>query len=67
MNAVIYARYSSTAQRDVSIDIQLQDCRRYCEQEGLTVVKEYIDRALTGTDDNRPNFQRMIDDSSKNL
>ena len=43
MNAVIYARYSSTAQRDVSIDIQLEDCRNYCEQQGLTVVKEYVD------------------------
>lgn len=67
MNAVIYARYSSSAQRDVSIDIQLQDCRRYCELHGLTVVKEYVDRALTGTDDNRPNFQRMIEDSSTGL
>ena len=67
MNAVIYARYSSTAQRDVSIDIQLQDCRKYCEQNGLTIVKEYVDRALTGTDDNRPNFQRMIEDSSTGL
>lgn len=67
MNAVIYARYSSTAQRDVSMDIQLEDCRNYCEQQGLTVVKEYVDRALTGTDDNRPNFQRMIEDSSTGL
>ncbi len=67
MNAVIYARYSSSAQRDVSIDIQLQDCRKYCELHGLTVVKEYVDRALTGTDDNRPNFQRMIEDSSTGL
>ena len=44
MNAVIYARYSSSAQRDVSIDIQLQECYKFCEQQGLTVVKEYIDR-----------------------
>ena len=42
MNAVIYARYSSTAQRDVSIDIQLEDCRNYCEQQGLTVVKNML-------------------------
>lgn len=67
MNAVIYARYSSTAQRDTSIEIQLRDCRKYCEDNGYTVVKEYIDRAKSGTNDDRPDFQRMIRDSSKKM
>ena len=65
MNVVIYARYSSTAQRDASIEIQLRECRKYCENNGYTVIKEYIDRAKSGTNDNRPDFQRMILDSSK--
>ena len=65
MNAVIYARYSSTAQRDTSIEIQLKECRKYCEDNGYTVIKEYVDRAKSGTNDDRPDFQRMIGDRYK--
>lgn len=31
----------------------------------ISVVGEYVDRALTGTNDNRASFQRMIADASK--
>ena len=46
-NAVIYARYSSANQTEQSIEGQLRDCRAYAEREGLTVVHEYIDRAIS--------------------
>lgn len=62
--AVIYARYSSTGQTEQSIEGQLRDCYKVVEELGLTVVKEYIDRAMTGKNDNRPNFRRMINDSA---
>lgn len=62
--AVIYARYSSNAQRDVSIDQQLRACRDFADRQGLEVVGVYDDRALTGTSDQRPGFQRMIRDSA---
>ena len=62
--AVIYARYSSTGQTEQSIEGQLRDCYKVAEEQGLTIVKEYIDRALTGKNDNRPNFKRMIKDSA---
>ena len=61
--AVIYARYSSHNQRDVSIDQQIKDCRKYAERLGIKVVDVYADRALTGTNDKRPDFQRMIRDA----
>lgn len=64
-NAVIYARYSSHGQTEQSIDGQLRDCYTYAERNGFSVVHEYIDRALTGRSDDRPDFQRMIADSSK--
>ncbi len=64
-NAVIYARYSSHGQQDQSIDGQLRDCYDYAEREGLMVVGEYIDRAISAKTDDRPDFQRMISDSSK--
>lgn len=58
--AVIYARYSSHSQRDVSIEDQIRVCRDYCKRENIQVVKEYFDAAMTGTNDQRPDFQRMI-------
>ena len=62
---VIYARYSSHAQREESIEGQLRECRAYAECNGWTVVGEYIDRALSGKTDKRDDFQRMIKDSEK--
>lgn len=40
-------------------------CREYADREGYTIVGEYIDRALTGRSDDRPDFQRMIADAKK--
>ncbi len=65
MNAVIYARYSSASQTEQSIEGQLRVCREYAEHNGYTVVHEYIDRAMTGTNDCRPNFLQMIEDAQK--
>ena len=62
--AVIYARYSSHNQRDVSIEQQVEACRRYAEQNDLTVLRVYDDHAMTGTNDNRPEFRQMILDSA---
>lgn len=62
---MIYARYSSHAQRDVSIEQQVADCEAYARQNGLEVVKVYADRALSGTSDKRPQFQRMLRDAER--
>lgn len=62
--AVIYARYSSTGQTEQSIEGQLRECYQTAKELGLNVVKEYIDRALTGTNDSRPQFRKMINDSA---
>lgn len=66
MNVVIYARFSSQRQNETSIEAQLEECHRYCEQNNYNVVGEYIDRALSAKTDDRPDFQRMILDSNKN-
>lgn len=65
LNAVIYARYSSHSQTEQSIEGQLHDCYAYADRCGYRVVGEYIDRALTGKNDDRPDFQRMIKDAEK--
>src|SRR5699024_10167893 len=65
MNVVIYARFSSNNQTEQSIEGQLKICYEYAKNNGYTVVGEYIDRAQSGTTDNRLEFQRMISDSDK--
>ena len=61
--AVIYARYSSDAQSEQSIEGQVRVCKQYAEKNDLLIVDQYIDRALTGTNDNRAAFQQMLKDS----
>lgn len=65
INAVIYARYSSHNQREESIEGQLKVCYEYAEQNNINVIREFIDRAQTGTNDNREQFQKMIAESNK--
>ena len=60
---MIYARYSSHNQRDVSIEQQYAACDRYAAARGFTVVGRYADRAISGKTDNRPDFQRMMRDA----
>jgi len=63
MNAVIYARFSSSAQREASIEQQINVCTSYAQQNGYTIVQTYSDRALTGRTDQRPQFLQMIKDA----
>ena len=62
-NAVIYARYSSDKQNEMSIEGQIAECRKYAKENDLAIIQEYTDRALTATTDRRPGFLKMIDDS----
>lgn len=62
---VIYARYSSNNQTEQSIEGQIRVCREYAQRNNLAVAGTYIDRALTGTNDNREQFQKMLKDSDK--
>lgn len=64
---VIYARYSSSSQTEQSIEGQIRVCTEYARHKGLTIVGEYIDRAISGRTDNRPEFQKMIADCKKGL
>ena len=63
--AAVYARYSSDNQTEQSIEGQLRVCEEYAQRNGIVIVDTYIDRAMTGTNDNRPDFRRMIKDSAK--
>ena len=58
--AYIYARFSSDNQREVSIDDQFKAGEDFCKVNGWQVVGYYSDHALTGRNDKRPDFQRMM-------
>ena len=61
----IYARLSRDDERfgeSVSIENQKLMLTQYCEQQGWTIADYYVDDGWTGTNFNRPDFQRLIDD-----
>ena len=63
--AVIYARYSCDKQTEQSIEGQLRVCQEYAQRNDILILHTYIDQAMSGTNDNRPDFQKMIKDSEK--
>ena len=62
-NAVIYARYSSESQTEQSIEGQVRVITDYAKSNNIPIIDTYIDRAITGTSDKRPEFQKMIADA----
>lgn len=67
MNVVIYARFSSNGQREESIEGQIKVCTEYSERNDYAIIDTYIDRAMTGKNDNRPSLKRLLADSKKNI
>jgi len=63
--AVVYARYSCDSQSEQSIEGQLRVCEQFAKNNDIAIVNTYIDRAMTGTNDQRPSFQQMLKDATK--
>ena len=64
MNCATYARVSSSEQvKGYSLDAQVQTTSNFAQSRGWTVVAEYVEPGLTATNDQRPQFQRMIQDA----
>ncbi len=64
-NTALYMRLSrddDTFGDSVSIDTQRTILRKYAQDNGLHVVDEYVDDGWSGTNFDRPSFQRMMDD-----
>ena len=66
-NGVIYARYSSHNQKDISIEQQAALCQELADECGIDIIETYADRAVSGKSDKRPEFQRMMKDANKGL
>ena len=58
----LYARVSTT---DQSTDSQLLDLRRYVQERGWTIYREYVDEGISGTKDSRPALNDLMNDAKK--
>src|SRR5438876_610984 len=63
MNCAIYAR-TSTRDRGQDFTNQLLALREFAAKQGWHVHQEYVDQ-VTGSTDERPAFQRMVQDASQ--
>jgi site-specific DNA recombinase len=60
VRVAIYARFSSTVQREASISDQCRRAEARAAQEGWAVVARYSDEALSGSRADRPGYQAML-------
>lgn len=60
--AALYARVSTEeqAEKGLSLPAQIEELRRYCRERGIKIFREYIEPGVSGTDDNRRVFRRML-------
>lgn len=63
--AIAYYRYSSHRQGEQSIEGQRAEAVKWATEHGYTIIKEYADRAMTGTNDDREQFQLMLRELEK--
>ena len=62
MKIAIYTRVST---QDQSVEMQNSDLKRYCDQRGIEVYKEYSDQGISGTKDKRPALDELMSDAKK--
>ena len=69
-NTALYMRLSRDDANfgdSVSIETQRTILRRFASENNLHVVGEYVDDGWSGTNFDRPNFQRMMADCRRGL
>ena len=61
-NVALYARVSTSEQ---NTDSQLLDLRRYTQERGWHIFKEFVDNGVSGTKDSRPALNELMDNARK--
>lgn len=69
LRAAIYIRYSSENQRDgYSVEYQLDECKKYIDEQDYLLINSYVDEATTGkTTNNRSAFFELLNDVKKGM
>lgn len=60
LNVAAYARYSTENQDENSIETQFDNIAQYCQAHQYNIVAHYFDKAKSGTNIERADFQEMI-------
>lgn len=61
--AIAYTRFRNDTQKDVE---QNNSIKLYAEQNNITILESYEDITQSPKDNNRPEFQRMLNDLKSN-
>ncbi len=59
--AFINARYSTDNQNPDSIEVQVQKCTKWCNENNLPILGVFADEATSGMKDTRPQYEAMMD------
>ena len=62
---VLYGRYSSHNQKDISVEQQFEKGYELAAEYGIRIIDTYADRAVSGRTDKRHDFQRMMTEAAK--
>ena len=67
-NAIIYARFSPRRNSDTceSIETQYDLCKAYCDKNGYKIINSFSDKALSGSDEDRPSLWAAIEVLKRN-
>jgi site-specific DNA recombinase len=69
VRAALYVRVMSDDPKEQAIfsDLQLVCLEEYCEQHSIQIYKEYVDIGMDGSNINRLDLQRMLNDADQRL
>jgi DNA invertase Pin-like site-specific DNA recombinase len=69
MKVVLYARFSPRPEGETceSNETQLAYCRRWCEENGHTIIAEFTDSNMSGDNADRPGLWKAIESSKKGM
>lgn len=69
IKAGLYVRTSRSEENKnnrCSIKTQIEGLKQYCQEKDYNVIKIYVDEDYSGSNFNRPGFNKIIDDIKKN-
>lgn len=61
--AAIYARVST--QNGQNPEMQLEEIRQYCRRRDWTILREYVDKGISGAKERRPALDQLLIDCKK--
>jgi DNA invertase Pin-like site-specific DNA recombinase len=63
VRVAIYARVSTAQSQNP--EMQIKELREYCKNRGWKIYDEYVDRGISGTQDCRPQLDRLMADAQR--